>query len=209
MHARWGTRVQFLDVLIRQAHPGPAVPHYQSESEKRADAAQFVREEHIPYPVLVDDLAGTVHQVYGGLADPIYIIDTEGRVVYYNMWSYAPALHEAIETLLARGGRGVVKEGVNRAVYPLPSLVDGWRGLRKGLPQSYLDMEAAAPGLVDLTFVAHKLRPLLAPLALRATPLPPPVRYALLLAFLALPVWLLRRRERTVAPGPVRSAIPG
>lgn len=41
---------------------------------------------------------------------------------------------------------------------------------------------------------------LLAPLALRATPLPPLARYALSLAFLAVPVLLLRQRKRTINP---------
>lgn len=184
-----------MDVLIRQAHPGPAVTPYQSDNQKMADAGRYVREEHIPYPVLVDDLAGTVHQVYGGLADPVYLIDADGHVAYYNMWSYAPALDEAITALLAQGGRGIVKEGVNRAVYPLPAVVDGWRGLRRGLPQSYFDMETAAPGLADLAWLAYKLRPVLAPLALRAVPLPRSVRVAITGAIVALPsLFFLRRR---------------
>ena len=67
-------------MLVRQAHPGPRVPPYRSLEQKLQDAHSYQRDEGIPWPVLVDDLAGTVHQVYGRLADPTYLIDADGRV---------------------------------------------------------------------------------------------------------------------------------
>ena len=73
--------MRFIDVVIRQAHPGPEVPAYDTFEQKLHDAERYRREEAIPWPVLVDDLEGTVHQAYGGLADPTYLIDRDGRVV--------------------------------------------------------------------------------------------------------------------------------
>src|SRR5438552_1856530 len=84
--------------------------HYRTLEEKRRDAMRYREDEGIPWTLLVDDLEGTVHQVYGGLADPTYLIDRDGRVAYYNMWSYMPSLHQAIGDLLAQGERGVVRE---------------------------------------------------------------------------------------------------
>ncbi|MDQ3043585.1 MAG: hypothetical protein M3R06_00330 [Chloroflexota bacterium] len=75
--------MRFLDVVIRQAHPGPKVLPYQTFDEKAADARRYQEQEGIPWRVLVDDLEGTVHQVYSGLADPTYLIDAEGRVAYF------------------------------------------------------------------------------------------------------------------------------
>lgn len=172
-----------MDVIIRQAHPGPEATPYRRLEQKQGDAEAYQQQEGILWPVLVDDLDGTVHQVYGGLADPIYLLDSEGRVAYYNLWSHAPTLHEAIAALLRQGGRGVVLgEGVDRRPHILPSMTDGWRGLRRGLPQSFWDMETSAPGMASLTWLGYQLRPLLAPLTLRAKPLPTPVRAGLLLA---------------------------
>ena len=85
--------MQFVDVMVRQAHPGTAEPPYARFAEKMEDAEAYQREEGISWPVLVDDLEGTVHQVYSGLADPSYLIDVDGRVAYYNMWSSSPVLH--------------------------------------------------------------------------------------------------------------------
>lgn len=172
--------MQFVDVMVRQAHPGPAEPPYATFEEKREDAQTYQREEGISWPVLVDDLEGTVHQVYSTLADPSYLIDVDGRVAYYNMWTYSPVLHEAIEALLAQNGRGVVLgEGIDQTPHLMPSMTDGWKGLRRGLPQTYTDMELAAPTSATLMWLGHQLRPLLAPLTLRAKPLPVPVKIGL------------------------------
>ena len=71
-----------------------------------ASARGYKREEGVPWPVLVDDLAGTVHQAYGGMSDPVYLIGAAARVAFYGMWTHPPKLKEAIDELLARGGRG-------------------------------------------------------------------------------------------------------
>ena len=172
LHSYWGHDVQFLDVLIRQAHPGPRVGPYRTLRHKLADARAFRRIERTPYPMLVDDLEGTVHQVYSGLADPTFLIDVDGRVAYYNMWTHAPSLYRAIEQLLRQGGRGVVAGGIDHVPHLGTSLVHGWKGIRRGLPQSYLELELAAPGMGTAIWLGYQLRPLLKPLVMRAKPLP-------------------------------------
>jgi len=149
---------------------------------------------------VVDDLAGTVHQVYGSLADPTYLIGTDGRVSYYNMWTYAPTLHDAIEALLAHGGRGIANGGLRRTPNIGPAFTDGWLGLRRGWPQSFLEMELATPSGASGPWLGHKLRPMLAPLTLRAEPLPAldraaiGVGVAIALGFVAH--WMRRRPRR-------------
>lgn len=181
LYQQWSERVTFVEVVVRQAHPGPRVEAYQSFEEKLQHAEQYLHEEHIPWPVLVDDLAGTVHQLYGGLADPTYVIDSDGRVAFYNMWTHAPTLHTACDHLMQQGGRGVVDDGVDRKPHALAALTNGWKGLRKGLPQSVLDLETAAPTSGVSSWLGYQLRGVLAPLTLRATPLPPLVKFGLTL----------------------------
>jgi hypothetical protein len=198
LYARWGDRVHFVDVLVRQAHPGPRVPAYREFPQKLRDAQAYQEEEGIPWLVLVDDLEGTVHQTYGGLADPTYLIDTEGKVAFYNMWTYAPALHEAIRRLIAQGERGVVDGGVDHTPHLSPAAIAGWRAIQRGLPTSYLDLETAAPGAASATWLASRLRPILGPLALRSKPLPPSARRGLAVGAAALALlgaWKLTRRN--------------
>lgn len=189
-----------MDVLTRQGHPGPAEPPYHSFAQKMEDAGRYQREESIPWPVLVDDLEGTAHQVYGSMADPTYLIDTDGRVAYHNMWTYVPSLDKAIAALLAQGGRGAVAEGIDHVPHLSPSLTDGWKGIRRGLPQSFTDLATAAPGMASGIWLGYQIRPLLAPLTLRARPLPAAVRTALTLGIVAsvgaLVVGIWRHRSR-------------
>ncbi len=185
-----------MDVLIRQAHPGPAVPAYHRLEQKLHDAQRYVAEEQIPWPVLVDDLRGTVHQVYGGLADPIYLIDADGRVAFYELWTDGPTLHRALERLLAQGGRGLVEGGLDRRPHLSGAVTDGWRAIERGLPQSFTDLLVAAPGSPALLWVGDKLRPVLAPWSLRARPLSPVVKLGVGLAAFALGLLLGAQRDR-------------
>jgi hypothetical protein len=201
LHATFGDRTEFLDVLIRQAHPGPRARPYTTPGEKRRDAERFQRAERIPYPVLVDDVAGTTHQVYGGLADPTYLIGRDGRVAFYCMWTHGPTLHEALTDLLAHGGTGVVRGGIDRTPHLLASLAAGWRGLRRGLPQSFTDLELAAPGMASAVWLGDKLRPVLAPVALRSQPLPPLTKLGLALGAGVVLGLFSGRREQVAGTG--------
>jgi hypothetical protein len=121
--------------------------------------------------VLVDDLAGTVHQVYGGMADPTYLLDADGRVAYYVHWTNAPTLHMAIAALLQQGGRGIVLGGVNHFPHVGAAFTDGWKGLARGLPQSLIDMETAMPGTGTGAWLGHQLKPAIGGLTLKSRPL--------------------------------------
>jgi len=164
------------------------------------DAELYKRDEAIPWEVVVDDLDGTVHQVYGALADPTYLIDDDGRVAYYNMWTHAPTLHMAVEGLLDQDERGVVRSGRDRTPHFLPAMTMGWRALRRGLPQSLIDIETAGPGTGVGAWLGYRLHPVLAPITQRATPLPAPVKLALAIGaaatLLPLARWAFGRDTR-------------
>src|SRR5205823_14186743 len=116
-----------------------------------------------------------------------------GRVAYYNLWTYAPALFLAIEALLKQGGRGVVRGGMLRLPNLLPAMTAGWRALRRGLPQSYVDLELATPGAATATAVGAALSPILRPFGQRARPLPLAARLGLAAGGTALALWGTRR----------------
>lgn len=195
LYEQWGERVHFVDVLIRQAHPGPSVRPYRDFAQKQRDARTYQME--VPYSVLIDDLAGTTHQVYGGLADPTYLIDADGRVAFYNMWTHAPTLHTMLKKLFQQGGRGVIESGYDRTPHILASLTDGWKGLRRGLPQSFIELELASPGVASGTWVGYQMRSVLAPLTLRAKPLPIAVKVGLAVGVGALFALCLKRLARS------------
>ena len=172
-------------MIARQAHPGPDVPAYSTQQEKREDAIAYKHEERIPWTVVVDRLDGEVHRQYGALPDPAYIIDRDGRVAFYCTFTHAPTLHRAFEALRDQEWRGVALGGYDRRPHLLGAVADGWPALRRGLPQSAIDLETAAPGGSSVPFLGYQLRWLLRPLARRATPLPRAARVGLSLGAIA------------------------
>jgi hypothetical protein len=205
LHRRYGQRVQFLEVLVRQAHPGERHGAYRTYEQKLADACAYRREEQLPWPVLVDDLGGRVQRAYGGLAAAAYLLDTQGRVAFCGTWGQSPALRAAIDELLARGvAGGPVGRGSDRRPHLGAAIVAGQGGPLRGGRRALLDLELGFPGALLLMSVGRVARPVLAPVVLRATPLPPQARAALLVGVLGIStatgLGLQHRRHRATNP---------
>ena len=132
------------------------------------------------------------------MTDPVFLIDSDGRVAFYLMWAHAPTLKKAIDELLKQGGRGVVNGGIDKMLHLFVSFVNGYHGLRRGGRRAVREYNTGAFGAGALTFLGSKAKAVLAPLALRAEPLPKAARFALLLvglAIAALSVQSLRQRS--------------
>jgi peroxiredoxin len=139
LHRRYGDRVRFVNVLVRQAHPGECRGAYRSYGDKLEDAREY---GGIAWPVAVDDLHGTVQRAYGGLAAAVFLIDAEGRVAFYGIWGQAPALRAAIDDLLARGGAGApAGRGIDRVPHLGAAIVAGQGGPARGGWVALLDLE--------------------------------------------------------------------
>lgn len=200
LHRFWDAQLRMVEIVVRQANPGPGAPAYRRPEDKLADALRYRDARRLPWPVLADEVDARVHLAYGGLPASIYLIDAEGRVAFHGLWAHAPTLHRAIEALLWQGGRGVVLGGTDRRPHLLSALAAGWPALRRSGPVGAV--AGAAPGLALALWVGHVLRPLLALLALRAQPLSPPSRVALaagLAAVAVLAVALPRMAARPVS----------
>jgi hypothetical protein len=181
LYRLYGEQVHFVEVLIRQAHPGERHGGYRSAEQKLEGARDYKREEDVPWPVLVDDLACSVQREYGGLAAAAYLIDSDGIVAFCGTWGQSPALRTALDDLLARGGTGApAGVGTDRRPHLAAAIVAGRSGPARGGRQALIDLELGFPGGNVLMLVGGVFRPLLAPLALRTTPVPTGERAALL-----------------------------
>lgn len=144
--------------------------------------------------MVVDEIEGTMHQVYGGLADPALLIDAEGRIAYAALWTHVPRLHRAIATLLSQGGSGVVRPGVSRRPQVGPTVTDGWRAIQRGAPQSARELNRLLPGSSAVLRMGRRLRWLLAPITLRSAPIPRSVSVTIALGLVTI-LGLYRRRR--------------
>lgn len=128
LHQLYGERVGFVEVLVRQAHPGERRGGCRSHEEKLEDGRGYKCEERIPWPVLIDVLAGTVQRTYGGLAAAVYLIDDRGNVAFCGTWGQSPALRRAIDDLLARNGASAgtpAGKGTDRRPHLAAAIVAG------------------------------------------------------------------------------------
>ena len=87
LHAQYGDRVAFVTLYVREAHPGERVPQPRTFAEKHANARAYQLRDRIAWPVVVDDLEGTVHRNMGRMPDMAYGIDRDGRVAGRILWS--------------------------------------------------------------------------------------------------------------------------
>ena len=161
LYRLYGQQVRFIEVLIRQAHPGERHGAYHSGEQKLQDARDYKQEEDIPWPVLADDLACTVQRAYGGLAAAAYLIDSRGRIAFCGTWGQSPALRQAIDDLLARGGSGTpAGAGTDRRPHLAGAIVAGRRGPARGGRRALFDLELGFPGGNILMLVGPAFRPL-------------------------------------------------
>jgi len=91
---------EFLTIYVREPHPGENYPAHQSWEQKLQYARDCRAQEGIENPLLVDDLEGTVHHLYGALPNMVYIVDKQGRVAYKAMWTDHAEIAEVLDNLV-------------------------------------------------------------------------------------------------------------
>jgi hypothetical protein len=117
LHDRYGDRVAFFIVYIREAHPedgwvlednrdeGIALVDPVSLEERAAVAESCAVRLRTRIPMLLDDVDDAVASAYGGWPDRLYLIDRDGRVAFQGgpgPGGFQPAeLAHAIETELS------------------------------------------------------------------------------------------------------------
>jgi hypothetical protein len=91
---RYGSRLPFLLIYIREAHAGDSWQSTRNVregvslataatlAEKQAHAAMCRRELHLPFPALVDGMDGAVESAYGAWPSRAFIIGADGRILY-------------------------------------------------------------------------------------------------------------------------------
>jgi len=88
---------EFFTIYVREPHPGEYYGSHRTWAQKLKFARDCRDQDRIQNPLLVDDLQGTVHLLYGLMPNMIYIIDKDGRIAYKAMWTD----HQEIASVLA------------------------------------------------------------------------------------------------------------
>jgi hypothetical protein len=130
----------------------------------------------VPWPVLVDDLAGTTAHAYTTLPNAQFVID--GVVAFRGDMAHGPTLYRALENLLQQGGRGAIPHADASMPHMLATMTYGWDGIEHGGEVSTHDIWAGAPPMAANLWLGNQMQLLLAPLADRGRPIPTGVKLA-------------------------------
>ena len=78
---------EFFTIYVREPHPGEHYGPHRTWEQKLKFARDCREQDGIRTSMLVDDLEGTVHRLYGSMPNMIYIIDKSGKIAYKGMWT--------------------------------------------------------------------------------------------------------------------------
>ena len=157
LHARFGDRVRFVMVNVREAHPGSNVPQPNSMEEKRAHAC-LLRDFHdLPFEVAVDDVAGSLHRAMSPKPNSAYLLGGDGSILFRAHWANAPlALAAALEDVTAGRPLGRTESrGTTRPIWPTLRYVA--QVLDRAGPGAWRDMWLAVPPMAAAAWLYRLL----------------------------------------------------
>lgn len=171
-HRKFGDQAHWFYLYVREAHPGERLSAHTSYEQKREQAEFFRQADLVPWPVLVDDLEGTVAHAYTTLPNAQFLIDADGVVIFRGDVAHGPTLYRALAQLLQQGGRGVISDADDSVPHMLGPTAYGWEGIARGGEVSTQDIWTGAPPMAANLWLGNQMKPLLAPLASRGKPFP-------------------------------------
>ncbi len=92
-HARVGL------LYVREAHPGWFVGRHENFSDK-LNNAQALQGKGLTRPIWVDSLDGGLHDSVGPRPNAVYIVDTDGTLVYQSVWNVPSEVDRILDRLV-------------------------------------------------------------------------------------------------------------
>ena len=158
LYARFGDRVRFVIVHVREAHPGKAVPQPETLNEKMVHAEQLRDLHGFEFEVAVGDIDGTLHRALSPKPNSAYVLGKDGTILFRAQWANdTKALTAALDAIAAgespsrSQSGGVVRPIVRQMGYMAPVLDRAGGG-------AWRDMWRVAPPMAATAFALKALR---------------------------------------------------
>jgi thiol-disulfide isomerase/thioredoxin len=102
LYRRFGDRVRFVMVNVREAHPGKAFPQPRTLGTKMAHAVRLRDLHGFEFEVAVDDVDGTLHRSLGPKPNSAYVLGADGTILFRAHWANdTKALAAALDAVVA------------------------------------------------------------------------------------------------------------
>ncbi len=118
LYQEFGDAIAFALVYVREGHPGEEYPQPHDFSEK-AEHARVMREIYgVSWPVIIDDIDGTLHRALDSKPNSLYIVDASGTIVFRSVWAGDTAsVNEAVRRVAE--GEPIVRSESQAMLGPL------------------------------------------------------------------------------------------
>jgi thiol-disulfide isomerase/thioredoxin len=161
LYERFGDRVRFVMVNVREAHPGKEFPQPATLEEKTLHAARLRDLHGFDFEVAVDDVDGSLHRALGPKPNSAYLVAPDKTILFRAQWANdTEALVSALRAVVAGDlprpatSGGVVRPMLRMLRNIAPALDRAGKG-------AWADMWRVAPPLaaLALVFKVFGLRP--------------------------------------------------
>lgn len=160
MYEEFGQDIDFVMVLVREAHPGEHVEQPRTVEQKLDMARALKARDQLPFPIAIDDVEGSVHRALDKKPNAVWLTDPNGMIIYRALWAGdETGLLQALDAAV----RGVLppQQDSSRQLAPMAMGIGkmGEMTNRSG-PRARRDLWRAAPPMAAIAWVADLYRPL-------------------------------------------------
>ena len=135
--------LDFVLLYVREAHPGERRSAHHNQQEKIDAAKKSGRNHQEERVTLIDDVSGSAHTCYGAMPNSIYVIDTDGTILFRSIWNNAPEIEDVLGPI-AQG-----QQVVSRDLTPVPPFsIGALRTLLMGGLVALWDFAMSLPRLI-------------------------------------------------------------
>ncbi len=149
LEQKYGEQLSFALVYTREAHPGENYGQARTPEEKIQYARDFQDLHRVSWPVLVDDLDGTVHRLLDTKQNSVHIVSKDGTILFRALFASDGVIEGALQAVAA----GEVPRKSQGTARIRPALVSvGYISdvLRRAGREAYLDVLKSAPPMALL-----------------------------------------------------------
>lgn len=160
MYEEFGQDIDFVMLLVREAHPGEYVEQPRTYDQKQALARAMKARDQLPFPIAIDDVEGSMHQALDKKPNAVWLTDREGTIIYRGLWAGDDTgLLQALDAAV-RGGLPPQQDS-SRHLAPMAMGIGkmGEMTSRSG-PRAQRDLWRAAPPMAAVAWLADLYRPL-------------------------------------------------
>lgn len=140
LYEKFGDRVDFITLYVREAHPGEHIPQPETMEQKLVHARALKELYDIHWTVAADNIDGDLHRVLDPKPNSAFLINSDGVILFRSLWAAdKDALHRVLEAVAA--GRTPERKQSSALIGPVVrAMGQVHEVMKRGGPQAVRDL---------------------------------------------------------------------